>query len=299
PTEATITTTLYEPASEADDGIGSVPIGRPIANAQVFILDQMLKPVPIGVPGELYIGGDGLARGYLNQPEATASAFVPHPFGTGARLYRTGDIGRYLLDGNIEFLGRTDHQVKVRGHRVELEEVERTLAAHADVLACAVTAREDEPGRVRLIAYVVPPRPKPELWPSIGEYSLYDPVMYHAMTHDELRNQAYRVAIERQVKDKVVLDIGTGADATLGRFCTDAGARRVYAIEKLDDSYEHARDLIARLGLGDRIILLHGEAAEIQLPEKVDVCVSELLGMIGSSEGVIPILNDARRFMKD
>src|SRR5262249_3107042 len=137
------------------------------------------------------------------------------------------------------------------------------------------------------------------LWPSIGEYFLYDPVMYHAMTHDELRNQAYRVAIERQVKDKVVLDIGTGADVTLARLCTDAGASHVYPIEKLDASDEHARDLIAKLGLGDRINLLHGEAKEIQLPEKVDVCVSELLGMIGSSEGVIPILNDARRFMKD
>src|SRR5262249_18400868 len=183
--------------------------------------------------------------------------------------------------------------------RVEPEEVESALSAHPSVQTCAVAAREDEGGRPRLIAYVVPRRGKPELWPSIGEYYLYDPVMYHAMTQDELRNRAYRVAIDRRVKDKVVLDIGTGADAILARFCIDAGARRVYAIEKLEASYEHARNLLAKLGLTDRIILLRGEATEIQLPETVDGCVSELLGMIGSSEGVIPILNDARRFLKD
>jgi amino acid adenylation domain-containing protein len=300
PTEATVTATVYEPATHADKGMGaSVPIGRPIANAQVYILDRMLEPLPIGVPGEIYIGGDGLARGYLNQPAVTAAKFIPHPFRAGARLYKTGDIGRYLPDANIEFLGRTDNQVKIRGHRVELEELESALIVHPSVQACAVAARGDESGRLRLIAYVVPSPGKPELWPSIGEYFLYDPVMYHAMTHDDERNRAYRVAISRQVKNKVVLDIGTGADAILARICIDAGARRVYAIEKLDASYEHAKDLLVQLGLDDRIILLHGEATKIQLPEPVDVCVSELLGMIGSSEGVIPILNNARRFLKD
>jgi amino acid adenylation domain-containing protein/non-ribosomal peptide synthase protein (TIGR01720 family) len=301
PTEATVTTTIYAPVAAPDEAsqASPVPIGRPIANTEVFILDDALHPAPVGVPGELYIGGDGLARGYLNQPDATAAAFIPHPFRTGARLYRTGDLGRYLENGNVEFVGRTDNQVKVRGHRVELEEVERALVAHDDVTACAVTAREDSPGHVRLVAYVVPaPRP-PELWPSIGEYFLYDPVMYYAMTHDEHRNRAYRLAIDRLVKDKVVLDIGTGADALLARFCIDAGAKRVYAIEKLDASYRQAQELISSLDLTDRIILLHGESTEIQLPEPVDVCVSELLGMIGSSEGVIPILNDARRFLKD
>ena len=301
PTEATVTTTIYAPAAAADERsmASSVPIGRPIANAEAFVLDEALHPAPVGVPGELYIGGDGLARGYLNQPDSTAAAFIPHPFRAGARLYKTGDIGRYLADGNIEFVGRTDNQVKVRGHRIELEEVERALAAHDDVAACAVTAREDSPGHVRLVAYVVPQPREPELWPSIGEYSLYDPVMYYAMTHDEHRNRAYRAAIDRLVKDKVVLDIGTGADALLARFCIDAGAKRVYAIEKLDTSYRQARELISALDLTDRIILLHGESTEVQLPEQVDVCVSELLGMIGSSEGVIVILNDARRFLKD
>src|SRR5262249_13397029 len=223
PTEATITATLYEPAAEADGRLGhSVPIGRPIPNIQVYILDETLEPVPIGAPGELFIGGEGVARGYLNHPALTASKFVPDPFRAGARLYRTGDVGLYLSTGNIELLGRADDQVKIRGFRVEPEEVESALSAHPSVQTCAVAAREDEGGRPRLIAYVVPRRGKPELWPSIGEYYLYDPVMYHAMTQDELRNRAYRVAIDRRVKDKVVLDIGTGADAILARFCIDA-----------------------------------------------------------------------------
>src|SRR5262249_35950662 len=109
PTEATITATLYEPAAEADGRLGhSVPIGRPIPNIQVYILDETLEPVPIGAPGELFIGGEGVARGYLNHPALTASKFVPDPFRAGARLYRTGDVGLYLSTGNIELLGRAD-----------------------------------------------------------------------------------------------------------------------------------------------------------------------------------------------
>jgi precorrin-6B methylase 2/acyl carrier protein len=122
--------------------------------------------------------------------------------------------------------------------------------------------------------------------------------MYHAMTHDERRNHSYRVAINQLVKDKIVLDIGTGADAILTRLCIGAGAKHVYAIEMLEHSYNSARDLITRLGLNEMVTLIHGDATRVELPEEVDVCVSELLGMIGSSEGVVPILNDARRFLK-
>ena len=134
------------------------PIGHPIANTQIYILDANLNPVPIGVPGELHIGGDGLARGYLNRPELTAEKFIANPFRNDplARLYKTGDLARYLPDGNIEFLGRMDNQVKLRGYRIELGEIEATLGQHPSIREAVVMVREDSPGDKRLIAYVVP-----------------------------------------------------------------------------------------------------------------------------------------------
>ena len=134
-----------------------VTIGRPVANTQVYILDGEMKPVGVGVRGEVYIGGEGLARGYLNQPGMTAERFIPHPFSTtpGARLYRTGDVGRYRADGEIEYLGRTDHQVKVRGFRIELGEIESVLCQHEQVREAVVVAQEATAGQQRLVAYVV------------------------------------------------------------------------------------------------------------------------------------------------
>ena len=136
----------------------SIPIGRPIHNTTVYIVDQHMQPVPIGVPGELCTGGAGLARGYLNSPELTAEKFVPNPFSSdpGARLYRTGDLARHLADGTIEFLGRMDRQVKIRGHRVERGEIETALRSHPRIRDCAVIVRLGPDGDKLLVTYIVP-----------------------------------------------------------------------------------------------------------------------------------------------
>jgi amino acid adenylation domain-containing protein len=156
-TETTISAIACDlPAGEITGG--ELPIGKPMANVETYVLDSYLQPVPIGVPGEIYIGGAGLARGYLDRPEQTALAFIPHPYSAipGARLYKTGDLGRYRLDGNLEFLGRIDRQVKVRGFRIELGEIETVLRQHPEVKEAVVIDREDIPGDKRLVAYVVP-----------------------------------------------------------------------------------------------------------------------------------------------
>ena len=157
PTEGTTFTCCYSIPAGLDENISSIPIGRPIANTEVYLLDAQLSPVPIGATGELYIGGDGLARGYVNRPELTAEKFIPHPFSKvpGNRLYKTGDLARYLPDGNIEFQGRIDRQVKIRGFRVELGEIEAALRGHPQVSDAVLVSRDSSPGDTRLIGYVV------------------------------------------------------------------------------------------------------------------------------------------------
>jgi amino acid adenylation domain-containing protein len=154
PTETTVWSTTCQ-ISSAD---GPIAIGRPIANTEIYILDKHLQPVPVGVPGELYIGGEGIARGYLNRPDLTAEKFLPNPFvqqGSTGRVYKTGDLARYRANGEIECLGRIDHQVKVRGFRIELGEIESVLGEYPGVRQNVVVAREDTPGDKQLVAYVV------------------------------------------------------------------------------------------------------------------------------------------------
>ncbi len=154
PTENTTFTTAHRMTTAADIG-RSVPIGRPIDNTTVYILDAALRPVPIGVPGELYTGGDGLATGYLHSEELTAERFFETPIPGAGRLYRTGDLARYRDDGTIEFIGRSDGQIKIRGYRVELGEIETAIRRYSGVKEAVVLAREDRPGRKQLVAYVV------------------------------------------------------------------------------------------------------------------------------------------------
>jgi amino acid adenylation domain-containing protein/non-ribosomal peptide synthase protein (TIGR01720 family) len=168
PTETTVGAMVYRVAPEPADGLGEplrLPLGSPLPNAQVFLLDRGLRPVSVGMPGEIFIGGDGISRGYLGRPDLTAERFVPSPFGpAGGRLYRTGDLARFRTDGLVELIGRADHQIKLRGYRIELGEIEATLRRHPDVRDAAVVLREERTGESadrgerRLAAYVVPRR---------------------------------------------------------------------------------------------------------------------------------------------
>src|SRR5262249_38961014 len=140
---------------EAPEGVRSIPLGRPISNTEIYILDGRQQPAPICAAGEIYIGGDGVAQGYFNRPEMTAERFLPDPFGggPGVRIYKTGDLGRWLPEGRVEFLGRNDHQVKIRGFRVEVGEIEAYLGSHPAVRQCVVVAHQDEGAEKRLVAY--------------------------------------------------------------------------------------------------------------------------------------------------
>jgi len=153
PTETTVWSSFYHVTSSA----GLIPIGRPIGNTQMYVLDRNMQPVPVGVIGELYIGGDGLARGYRNSSDLNGEKFISNPFDCepGSRLYKTGDLARYRADGNIECLSRIDNQVKIRGFRIELGEIESVLREHPAIRDACVIVREDLPGDPRLVAYVV------------------------------------------------------------------------------------------------------------------------------------------------
>ncbi len=299
PTETTVCATI---AVVEPDG-GKPPIGRPSGDTRVHLLDGALNPTPVGVAGHLHVGGPGVSRGYVGRPDLTAAAFIPDPFSgePGARLYATGDLARFREDGAIEYLGRLDEQIKIRGVRIEPGEVEAALRAEPGVREAAVLAVGEGDGK-SFVAFVVPDADRPaarpqEWWPSIAEFFVYDELAYHAMTNDERRNVAYRAAIGAMAPGRVVLEVGTGPEALLSRFCAEAGARKVYAIEKLEDTFNRAVARVRELGLEDRITVIHGDATDVTLPEPAEVCVSEIVGAIGGSEGAAVIMNGIRHLL--
>ncbi|MFC2140931.1 amino acid adenylation domain-containing protein [Acidobacteriota bacterium] len=308
PTETTINAALYQCR---DNFTGeAIPIGKPLPNYKAYILDENLNLVPVGVKGELCIGGDGTARGYLNRPELTNKKFLrgsrgqffqkAPPGRRRQKIYTTGDFARWLPGGNIEFLGRKDRQVKIRGFRIETGEIETHLRAHKAIEEVIVIAREDQEKNKNLCAYYTARKEKDlELWPSIGDYFIWDDLMYYAMTHDQRRNRCFKAAINQLVKDKTVVEVGTGPDVILARFCVEAGAKKVYAVEILEEYHQKAQETVKRLDMADRLIPIHGDITKIQLPEKVDICLANQCGTIGSSEGAIALHNSARRFLKE
>jgi amino acid adenylation domain-containing protein/non-ribosomal peptide synthase protein (TIGR01720 family) len=296
PTECAVCVSVHK-VSASDLARQKIPAGKPIANISVYILDQSLHPVGIGMEGEIWVSGVGLARGYINQDELTGEKFIAHPFKEGAKIYKTGDWGKWLMDGSIELQGRKDSQVKIRGYRIELEEIVKSLQKNEEIEDSIVVSRARSEEK-ELVAYLKR-RNKIELWPSVAEYFVYDDILYKTMAGDELRNTKYRNAIRKVIKGKTVLEIGPGTDVILSRICIEEGARLVYAVEILEEAYQKARRTIDALGLQEKIILIHGDASKITLPEEVDYCVSEIVGSIGGSEGACQIINSVRNKLRD
>ena len=296
PTEASVCASLYRVRPE-DARLPRLPIGTPLANTGMRILDADLAPAAIGVDGDLYLSGVGLARGYRGRPDLTARAFITDP-ATGERLYRTGDRARWRGDGTVDLTGRADAQVKIAGHRVEPGEVEHALRGLPGVSDAHVAPVTRADGSLALAAWWVR-RPGIELWPSIAEFYVYDDVTYGAMAADEGRNSRYRAAFARHLPGKTVLDVGTGPLAILARLAVDAGAAHVFAVDLSAETVAKARATVAGLGLADRITVLHGDAATLTLPRPVDWCISEIVGAIGGSEGAAKILNAVRGQLAD
>nr|WP_083636515.1 hybrid non-ribosomal peptide synthetase/type I polyketide synthase [Leptolyngbya sp. 'hensonii'] len=241
PTESTTFTCCHRIPYPLPASLTSIPIGRPISNTQVYILDATLEPVPIGVPGELYIGGAGLAREYLNRPDLTEERFIPNPFSANPvdRLYKTGDLVRYLSDGTIEFIGRRDNQIKLRGYRIELGEIETVLGRHGSVRDAVVILREDTPGNKQLVAYITaqegqspsPSQLKAYLHEHLAEYMVPSALMVLEKIPLTPNGKADRRALPSPVQDSIAAGYvapGTPLEQTLADlWCGLLGLGRV------------------------------------------------------------------------
>jgi amino acid adenylation domain-containing protein len=285
----------FSRAGLAKDPAASV--GFPLPGVEPMIVDESGQPAATGVAGELWVSGPGIARGYVGDDELTAQRFVERH---GRRWYRTGDRFRQLEDGQLEFLGRVDAQLKWRGYRIEPAEIEARLRTHPAVGDAAVALRENEHGESRLLACIVPAnRDAPEFWPSVGPYQVYDAFLYDLMSSEPQRIAHYQEAFAAVARGRTVLDIGTGEQALLARLAVEAGARHVYAVELLPDAAERAREVVAALGLSDRISVLNGDIADLPAPERADLITQGIVGNIGSADGIATIWNRARHWFAD
>jgi len=305
-TAGQLTLRRYGPGDATEEGARH--LGEVLPGRTVRVLDPDGRPVDEGVAGELWVGGDCVTPGYLAAPELAGRFRELALPGLGAvRGYLTGDRVRQRGDGSLEYLGRVDAQLKFRGHRIEPGDIETALRSHPGVRDAAVGLATDGAGNPRLTAWVVAgapagapgaraDQPVAEFWPSLGAYGLYDAWLYGLMNAEPVRLAAYRAAFAAAVPGKVVLDIGTGADAVLARLCVEAGAAHVYAVEVLPDAARRARELVQSLGLSERITVLEGDIASLALPRPVDVCTQGIIGNIGTADGIAPVWNAARRF---
>lgn len=297
PTETSVCASFYRVDAQ-NDYRQRIPVGSALPNLSIYVLDEAFNLQPVGVAGEIYIGGVGVAKDYVNAPELTAASFVSLPELCPTTLYKTGDLGCWNEAGQLEYLGRKDQQVKVSGYRIETAEVAYALRQFPEIEQAVVTVQKDGREQNALCAYYTRTG-KVELWPSIAEFYVYDDIVYRSMATDHARNDRYRAAFAKVLKGKTVVEIGPGPEVILSRLCLEAGAEKIYAIELLDETYRKAQQTLKRLGLEDKIQLLHGNAMTVELPEQVDYCISEIVGGIGGSEGAAKIINSARRFLRN
>lgn len=297
PTEASVCASFHRVDAQ-NDYRQRIPIGVALPNLALYVLDDAHNQQPIGIAGELYIGGVGVAKDYVNAPELSAAGFVSLPQLCSTTLYKTGDLACWNEAGQLEYLGRKDQQVKVSGYRIETAEVAYALRQYPDIEQAVVTVQQDAREQNALCAYYTRAE-KIELWPSIAEFYVYDDIVYRSMATDHARNDRYRAAFAKVLKGKTVVEIGPGPEVILSRLCLEAGAEKIYAIELLEETYRKAQQTLKRLGLEDKIQLLHGNAMTVELPEQVDYCISEIVGGIGGSEGAAKIINSARRFLRN
>jgi non-ribosomal peptide synthase protein (TIGR01720 family) len=319
PTEATVGATTNRLSGEDAAPLSdTVPLGRPLANVRAYVLDQRLRPAPIGAPGELHIGGAGLARGYINRADATAEKFIPSPFSSdGERLYKTGDLARYLGDGRIEFLGRTDDQVKIHGYRIEPGEIEIALRNHAEVTESVVVAREDNHGDRRLVAYVVA-REREKLSAGelraflnarLPEYMTPSAFVFLDRLPLTLNGKVDRRALpapdpSRPDGDKVFAAPGNQVEKTLARIWSDVlGVERVGVHDNFFDLGGDsilsiqiiARANQAGLGLAPRQLFQHQTVAELATVAKIATQTRAEQGIV---TGLVPLTPVQARFFE-